>query len=342
MMDERLRTDDFDYELPEELIAQQPVTPRDAARLLVVHKHGGTWEHKSFRDLPSYLRTGDVLVRNNTRVMPARLHGVKAPTGGRVEVLLLRRLAEDTWEAMVRPGRRVGPGVVLSLGDGALTAQVLERTEGGGRLIRFRSVGPLDDVLREVGEMPLPPYIHEKLSDPDRYQTVYADEAGSAAAPTAGLHFTEQLLEALGEQGVHVVDVTLHVGPGTFRPVKAEYIEEHDMHAEYYRVPETAADAVRTAKAEGRRVIAVGTTTARALESYWATGAPHGWTDLFIYPGYKWRVVDGLLTNFHLPRSSLLMLVSALLGRERTLAAYEAAVEARYRFFSFGDAMLIV
>lgn len=342
MSDQRLRADDFDYDLPEELIAQTPVSPRDAARLLVVDKRSGTWRHESFRNLPAYLRAGDVLVRNDTRVMPARLTGVKVPTGGRVELLLLRQETKDTWEAMVRPGRRVGPGAVLSFGDGALTAQVLERTEDGGRRVRFRSVGPLDEVLREVGEMPLPPYIHETLSDPDRYQTVYADEAGSSAAPTAGLHFTQRLLDEVRAKGAEVVDVTLHVGPGTFRPVKAEYVDEHDMHAEYYRVPEATAEAVDRAQREGRRIIAVGTTTARALEAAWTTGESSGWTDLFIYPGYDWRVVDGLLTNFHLPRSSLLMLVSALLGRERTLAAYEAAVQARYRFFSFGDAMLIV
>lgn len=341
-MDTNLRTDDFDYELPEELIAQRPITPRDASRLLVVDKRTGTWEHKSFTDLPAYLRPGDVLVRNDTRVMPARFTGRKVDTGGRVELLLLQRTTADTWEALVRPGRRVGPGAVLTFGDGVLTAQVLERTDDGGRLVRFRSVGPLDDVLRELGETPLPPYIQETLDDPERYQTVYGVEAGSAAAPTAGLHFTEPLLASLRDLGVHIVDLTLHVGPGTFRPVKADYVRDHYMHAEYYRVPDGTAVTVARAKEEGRRVIAVGTTTARALESAHASQSPTGWTDLFIYPGYEWRVVDGLLTNFHLPRSSLLMLVSALLGRERTMAAYEAAIAARYRFYSFGDAMLIV
>lgn len=342
MNERRLRTEDFDYDLPEELIAQEPVTPRDAGRLLVVDKRTGAWQHKMVRDLPTLLLAGDVLVRNDTRVLPARLIGVKAPTGGRVELLLLRQETKDTWQAMVRPGRRVGPGAVLSFADGALTAQVLDRTAGGGRRVRFRSVGPLDEVLREAGQVPLPPYIHRSLDDPERYQTVYAREPGSSAAPTAGLHFTQRLLDELMARGVHVVDVTLHVGPGTFRPVKAEYVDEHDMHAEYYRVPERTAETVRRARQEGRRVIAVGTTTARALEACWASGEACGWTDLFIYPGYRWRVVDGLLTNFHLPHSSLLMLVSALLGRERTLAAYKAAVEERYRFFSFGDAMLIV
>lgn len=342
MNERRLRTEDFDYDLPEELIAQEPVTPRDAGRLLVVDKRTGAWQHKMVRDLPTLLLAGDVLVRNDTRVLPARLIGVKAPTGGRVELLLLRQETKDTWQAMVRPGRRVGPGAVLSFADGALTAQVLDRTAGGGRRVRFRSVGPLDEVLREAGQVPLPPYIHRSLDDPERYQTVYAREPGSSAAPTAGLHFTQRLLDELMARGVHVVDVTLHVGPGTFRPVKAEYVDEHDMHAEYYRVPERTAETVRRARQEGRRVIAVGTTTARALEACWASGEACGWTDLFIYPGYRWRVVDGLLTNFHLPHSSLLMLVSALLGRERTLAAYKEAVEERYRFFSFGDAMLIV
>lgn len=342
MTTERLRTEDFDYELPEELIAQRPVTPRDASRLLVADKRTGRLQHKTFRDLPEFLAPGDVLVRNDTRVIPARLLGVKAPTGGRVELLLVRRLSRDTWEALVRPGRRVAPGAVLSFGDGLLTAQVLERTEGGGRIVRFRSVGPLDEALQQAGQVPLPPYIHQDLEDPERYQTVYAREAGSSAAPTAGLHFTQRVLDELKRRGVHIADVTLHVGPGTFRPVKAEYVDEHDMHAEYYHIPEAAAVAVQEAKREGRRVIAVGTTTARALESWAATGETAGWTDLFIYPGYRWRVVDGLLTNFHLPRSSLLMLVSALLGRERTLAAYREAVKERYRFFSFGDAMLIL
>lgn len=342
MTTERLRTEDFDYELPEELIAQRPVTPRDASRLLVADKRTGRLQHKTFRDLPELLAPGDVLVRNDTRVIPARLLGVKAPTGGRVELLLVRRLSRDTWEALVRPGRRVAPGAVLSFGGGLLTAQVLERTEGGGRIVRFLSVGPLDEALQQAGQVPLPPYIHEDLEDPERYQTVYAREAGSSAAPTAGLHFTQRVLDELKRRGVHIADVTLHVGPGTFRPVKAEYVDEHDMHAEYYHIPEAAAVAVQEAKREGRRVIAVGTTTARALESWAATGETAGWTDLFIYPGYRWRVVDGLLTNFHLPRSSLLMLVSALLGRERTLAAYREAVKERYRFFSFGDAMLIL
>lgn len=342
MTERRLRTDDFDYDLPEELIAQTPVTPRDASRLLVVDKQTGERQHKTFKDLPQFLQPGDVLVRNNTRVLPARLHGMKAPTGGRVELLLLRQHSSDTWEAMVRPGRRVGPGAVLVFGDGALTAQVLDRTDDGGRIVRFQAVGPVDEVLREVGEMPLPPYIRAQLDDPERYQTVYAKEVGSSAAPTAGLHFTPQLLDELAANGVELLDVTLHVGPGTFRPVKAEYIDEHDMHAEHFHVSEETAAAVERAKREGRRVIAVGTTTARALEASHLMGQRSGWTDLFIYPGYSWHVVDGLLTNFHLPRSSLLMLVSSMLGVERTLAAYEEAVAHRYRFFSFGDAMLII
>ncbi|MFS8628302.1 MAG: tRNA preQ1(34) S-adenosylmethionine ribosyltransferase-isomerase QueA [Limnochordales bacterium] len=341
-MSERLRTDDFDYELPEELIAQKPVEPRDASRLMVIDKRTGQWQHRIFRDLPEFLRPGDVLVRNNTRVLPARLRGRKMPTGGSVELLLLRRESFDTWEVMVKPGRRVQPGAVLVFGDGSLTAQVLERTSEGNRIVRFRSVGPLDKVLQEVGEIPLPPYIHEKLDDPERYQTVYATKAGSAAAPTAGLHFTPELLDRLAAMGVVLCDVTLHVGPGTFRPVKTEYVEDHRMHAEYYEVPEETAAALDAARREGRRIIAVGTTSARTLEAYASTRQAKGWTDLFIYPGYQWRLVDGLLTNFHLPRSSLLMLVSALLGRERTLAAYREAVAQRYRFFSFGDAMLIL
>lgn len=341
-MSQRLRTEDFDYELPEELIAQTPAEPRDASRLMVIDKRTGRWRHQIFRDLPAFLRPGDVLVRNNTRVLPARMHGVKAPTGGRVELLLLQRISADTWEAMVKPGRRVAPGAVLVFGDGKLTAQVLDRTPSGHRIVRFRSVGPLDEVLHEVGEVPLPPYIQEKLHDPERYQTVYAKKAGSAAAPTAGLHFTPELLDTLSRYGVVLCDVTLHVGPGTFRPVKAEFVQDHEMHAEYYEVPEETATAVAAAKRDGRRVIAVGTTSARTLEAYAATGQASGWTDLFIYPGYQWRLVDGLLTNFHLPRSSLLMLVSAMLGRENTLAAYREAVAQRYRFFSFGDAMLIL
>lgn len=343
-----MRSADFDYMLPEELIAQTPLPERDGSKLLVVHKDAGTYAHKLFLDLPAYLRAGDVLVRNDTRVMPARLYGRKLDTGGNVELLLLRREARDTWTALVRPGRRLGPGTILTFGDGLLNAQVLERTDDGGRRVKFQAaVGDVDAAIDELGVAPLPPYIHEQPVDAERYQTVYCKEAGSAAAPTAGLHFTDRLLDELREAGVHVVDVTLHVGLDTFRPVRAEHIVDHEMHSEYYNVPEETAAVVSAALQEGRRVIAVGTTAVRALE---AAGqrmkdevqAGGGWTDLFIYPGYEWRVVDGLLTNFHLPRSSLIMMVAAMLGRERTLAMYAEAVAARYRFYSFGDAMLIL
>ncbi len=337
---------DFDYELPEELIAQTPVEPRDAARLLVVHRDSGRLEHRVFRDLPQYLVPGDVLVLNDTRVMPARLFGTKEPTGGRVEVLLLRRASADTWEALVRPGRRLAPGVRIVFGRGELTAEVVDRTESGGRLLKFSPADNLDERLAALGQVPLPPYIRAPLQDPERYQTVYARDAGSAAAPTAGLHFTPVLLDRIRAQGVAIEYVTLHVGLGTFRPVQAERIQEHRMHAEYFSIPPATAAAVNAAAREGRRVVAVGTTVARTLEAAAVAEdevrAGDGWTDLFIYPGYRWKVVDVLITNFHLPRSTLLMLVSAFLGRERTLAAYQEAVRERYRFFSFGDAMLIL
>ncbi|HEY8496330.1 MAG TPA: tRNA preQ1(34) S-adenosylmethionine ribosyltransferase-isomerase QueA [Limnochordales bacterium] len=340
-----MRVSDFDYELPEELIAQTPVEPRDAARLLVVHRDTGLMEHRIFRDLPQYLRAGDVLVLNDTRVMPARLFGVKASTGGRVEVLLLRRRGPDAWEALVRPGRRLPVGTRIVFGEGQLSAEVIDRTEAGGRVLRFAPADDLDERLKELGQVPLPPYIRAPLADPERYQTVYARDAGSAAAPTAGLHFTPELLDRLQGMGVEIVYLTLHVGLGTFRPVQAERVEEHRMHAEYFSVPQATAEAVNAAKREGRRVVAVGTTVARTLEASAADGRVRcgdGWTDLFIYPGYRWKIVDALITNFHLPRSTLLMLVSALLGRERTLAAYQEAVRQRYRFYSFGDAMLIL
>jgi len=340
-----LRVSGFDYELPEELIAQTPVEPRDAARLLVVHRDTGRMEHRVFRDLPQYLRAGDVLVLNDTRVMPARLFGVKASTGGRVEVMLLQRRGPDTWEALVRPGRRLPVGTQIVFGEGQLSAHVIDRTEAGGRVLRFVPADDLDERLRELGQVPLPPYIRAPLADPERYQTVYARDAGSAAAPTAGLHFTTELLERLERMGVEVVHLTLHVGLGTFRPVQVERVEEHRMHAEYFSVPEATAEAVNAAKREGRRVVAVGTTVARTLEASAADGQVRGgdgWTDLFIYPGYRWKIVDALITNFHLPRSTLLMLVSAFLGRERTLAAYQEAVRQRYRFYSLGDAMLIL
>jgi len=337
---------DFDYELPESAIAQAPVEPRDASRLLVLHRGRGTLEHRTFRDLPEYLRPGDVLVINDSRVIPARLFGEKEGTGGSVELLLLERRGLDTWEALVRPGRRVRPGARLVFGGGLLRAEVKDVTPAGGRIVSFFYEGVFEDLLRRLGEMPLPPYIKERLDDPERYQTVYAREEGSKAAPTAGLHFTPELLETIRSQGIVIAPLTLHVALGTFRPVSTETVEAHTMHAEFYRLPEATADAVNRARARGGRVVAVGTTAVRTLES--AAGedgrvrAGEGWTDIFIYPGYRFRVVDALVTNFHLPRSTLLMLVCAFAGRERVLSAYKTAVEAGYRFYSFGDAMLIL
>lgn len=342
------RTDEFDYTLPEELIAQRPPAERDGSRLLVVDKAGSSHEHQQFRALPSFLRRGDVLVRNDTRVLPARLRGHKADTRGRVELLLLSREGQDTWTALVRPGRRLGPGTILVFGDGLLTAQVLERTADGGRRVKFKAaIGSPDEAIQKLGLAPIPPYIKEYPKDEERYQTVYSKEAGSAAAPTAGLHFTDETLGELAALGVQIVDVTLHVGLDTFRPVQAEFIRDHEMHSEAFHVPEQTAVTINEAKSEGRRIVAVGTTTARALEAAGEAGAGavrpgSGRTDIFIYPGYEWQIVDGLLTNFHLPRSSLIMMVCALIGRERTLALYEEAVGERYRFYSFGDAMLIL
>jgi len=339
-----MKTSDFLYDLPEALIAQTPAEPRDHSRLMVVGRTGGSAAHRHFYDLPDCLRPGDVLVVNDTRVMPARLIGERAG-GGACEVLLLRQLSPVSWETLVRPGKKLKPGAVVSFGGGRLTATIEAPTDAGGRVVRFDvKGGALEAALDELGEMPLPPYIHEKLADRERYQTVYARETGSAAAPTAGLHFTPDLLEKIRAMGVEIVPVLLHVGLGTFRPVKAEDLSEHRMHSEFYRVSPEAAEAVNRARAEGRRVIAVGTTSVRTLESAAAEGhlAPgSGWTDIFITPGYRFQMVDALITNFHLPGSTLIMLVSALMGRERTLAAYEEAVREGYRFFSFGDAMFI-
>jgi S-adenosylmethionine:tRNA ribosyltransferase-isomerase len=337
---------DFDFFLPEELIAQHPVEPRDSSRLMIVDRSKDELVHKEFRDLVDYLVCGDVLVLNNTRVMPARLFGEREGTGGKLEVLLLKREDAYTWEVLVKPGKRARVGTNLIFGDGLLKATVLGDTEAGGRLMKFEYQGVFEEILDKLGTMPLPPYITEQLQDQERYQTVYSRETGSAAAPTAGLHFTGELLEELQSIGVEIVEVLLHVGLGTFRPVKTENILEHTMHSEYYSVTPEAASVINRAKAEGRRVISVGTTATRVLESASEDSglirAGDGWTSIFIYPGYCFKVVDALITNFHFPKSTLLMLVSALAGRDRILNAYNQAVKLRYRFYSFGDAMLII
>mgnify|MGYP002671996003 FL=1 len=333
---------DFDYELPQELIAQHPMEPRDHSRLLVVDKHTGELEHKHFYDLVDYLRPGDVLVFNDTRVIPARLHGTK-DTGAHVEVFLLTRRNATDWEVLVRPGKKLQVGARINFSD-ELSCEVIEHTDFGGRVVRFKYEGIFEEILDRLGETPLPPYITAPLEDKERYQTVYNRERGSAAAPTAGLHFTKELLAKIKELGCEEVFVTLHVGLGTFRPVSEANIEDHKMHKEFYTVSQEAADAINKAKAEGRRIIAVGTTAVRTLESAGADGtlrAGGNWTNIFIYPGYKFRFVDELVTNFHLPQSTLLMLVSTLATRDIMLATYKKAVEERYRFFSFGDAMFI-
>lgn len=333
---------DFDYELPQELIAQHPMEPRDHSRLLVVDKHTGEIQHKHFYDLVDYLRPGDVLVFNDTRVIPARLHGTK-DTGAHVEVFLLTRRDATDWEVLVRPGKKLQVGAKINFSD-ELSCEIIEHTDFGGRVVRFKYEGIFEEILDRLGETPLPPYITAPLEDKERYQTVYNRERGSAAAPTAGLHFTKELLAKIKELGCEEVFVTLHVGLGTFRPVSEANIEDHKMHKEFYTVSQEAADAINKAKAEGRRIIAVGTTAVRTLESAGADGtlrAGGNWTNIFIYPGYKFRFVDELVTNFHLPQSTLLMLVSTLATRDIMLATYKKAVEERYRFFSFGDAMFI-
>lgn len=335
----------FDYELPEELIAQDPPEDRSSSRLLILDKETGAVEHRHFYEICDMLGPGDCLVINDTKVIPARLKGEKTGTGAGVEVLLLKRRADDVWETLVKPGKKARPGAEISFGNGLLTGQVLEVVEEGNRLIRFRYEGIFEEILDRLGQMPLPPYITHQLKDKSRYQTVYARHEGSAAAPTAGLHFTEELLARLREKGVTIVPVTLHVGLGTFRPVKAEQVEDHHMHAEFYQIGENEAALLNEAKKAGRRIIAVGTTSCRTLESAADESGQitrlSGWTDIFIYPGYRFKMVEGLITNFHLPKSTLMMLVSALAGREHVMAAYEEAVRERYRFFSFGDAMLI-
>lgn len=333
---------DFDYDLPEELIAQTPVEPRDSSRLLVMDKKTGELEHRHFYDLPEYLKPGDLLVFNDTRVIPARLHGVKT-TGAHVEVFLLTRKNATDWEVLVKPGKKLQKGAQIKFSD-ELSCEILDTTDFGGRIARFHYEGMFEEILDRLGETPLPPYIHEKLKDSERYQTVYNRERGSAAAPTAGLHFTKELLKKIKDMGVEEVFVTLHVGLGTFRPVNESRIEDHKMHREFYTVSQEAADAINKAKREGRRIIAVGTTSVRTLESAGASGemkAGGSWTSIFIYPGYQFRFVDALVTNFHLPQSTLIMLVSALSSRENILHAYKVAVQEKYRFFSFGDAMFI-
>lgn len=333
---------DFDYDLPEELIAQTPVEPRDSSRLLVMDKKTGELEHRHFYDLPEYLKPGDLLVFNDTRVIPARLHGVKT-TGAHVEVFLLTRKNATDWEVLVKPGKKLQKGAQIKFSE-ELSCEILDTTDFGGRIARFHYEGIFEEILDRLGETPLPPYIHEKLKDSERYQTVYNRERGSAAAPTAGLHFTKELLKKIKDMGVEEVFVTLHVGLGTFRPVNESRIEDHKMHREFYTVSQEAADAINKAKREGRRIIAVGTTSVRTLESAGASGemkAGGNWTSIFIYPGYQFRFVDALVTNFHLPQSTLIMLVSALSSRENILHAYKVAVQEKYRFFSFGDAMFI-
>ena len=339
-----MKKSDFWFDLPESLIAQTPIEKRDGSRLLLLNRKTGAVEHSHFYNLPSFLKEGDCLVLNNSRVLPARLIGSR-PTGGAVELVLLRDLGEGRWECLSRPGRKTRPGQEILFGDGELKAVVEQVIEGGNRIVRFEYEGIFLEILERLGKMPLPPYIKEELNDPERYQTVYSKELGSAAAPTAGLHFTNELLDEIRAKGVKVVFVTLHVGLGTFRPVKEDNIEDHPMHSEFCIIPEDVAKAVNETKANGGRVIAVGTTSCRTLESFAkedGTLEPSsGWTDIFIYPGYRFKCIDALITNFHLPESTLIMLVSALAGRENILNAYNIAVDEKYRFFSFGDAMFI-
>ena len=339
-----MKTSDFYYELPPELIAQTPLEQRDASRLLCLDKTTGAWQHRHFYELPELIRPGDCLVMNDSRVIPARLFGTR-PTGGSVEVVLLRDLGGGNWECLTRPGRKTQPGSILSFGNGELTAEVVGAESDGNKILHFTYEGIFLEVLDRLGQMPLPPYIKEKLQDRERYQTVYSRDPGSAAAPTAGLHFTRELLSKLEDSGVSLAYVTLHVGLGTFRPVKEENIEDHPMHAEYCIIPPETAEKINQTRDRGGRVISVGTTSCRTLESFAAEDgtipAKSGWTNIFIYPGYRFKAVDALITNFHLPESTLIMLVSALAGREHILAAYEEAVRERYRFFSFGDAMFI-
>ncbi|MCC2526324.1 tRNA preQ1(34) S-adenosylmethionine ribosyltransferase-isomerase QueA [Bacillus halotolerans] len=342
-----MKVDLFDFELPERLIAQVPLEQRDASRLMVLDKHTGELTDSSFKQIISFFKEGDCLVLNNTRVLPARLFGTKEDTGAKVELLLLKQEAGDRWETLVKPAKRVKKGTVVTFGDGRLKAVCTEELEHGGRKVEFQYDGIFYEVLESLGEMPLPPYIKEQLDDRERYQTVFSKEIGSAAAPTAGLHFTEDILQQLKDKGVQIEFITLHVGLGTFRPVSADEVEEHNMHAEFYQMSEETAAALNSVREKGGRIISVGTTSTRTLETIAGEHdgrfkASSGWTSIFIYPGYEFKAIDGMITNFHLPKSSLIMLVSALAGRENVLRAYNHAVEEEYRFFSFGDAMLII
>ncbi|WP_315117600.1 tRNA preQ1(34) S-adenosylmethionine ribosyltransferase-isomerase QueA [uncultured Clostridium sp.] len=340
-----MKVTDFDYYLPEELIAQVPIEKRDEAKLMIIDKSNEEIEHKIFKDVIDYLETGDCLVLNDTRVLPARLIGEKEDSGGKMEFLLLKRVDKDSWETLVKPGKRAKVGSRFTFGNGELKAEVIGLGEEGSRIVKFEYEGVFEAVLDRLGQMPLPPYIKEKLEDKEQYQTVYSKETGSAAAPTAGLHFTEELLKEIKSKGINLVFLTLHVGLGTFRPVKAEDITDHIMHSEYYTLSKESAEVINKTKEMGKKVIAVGTTSCRTLETIGDNNGrvkeSSGWTDIFIYPGYKFKIIDGLITNFHLPQSTLLMLVSALCDREKILNAYNTAVKEEYRFFSFGDAMLI-
>ena len=341
-----MKTSDFYYDLPQELFAQDPLEDRSSSRLLALDKVSGEIHHRMFKDILDYLKPGDCMVINDTKVIPARLIGSKVGTDAKIEVLLLKRKENDVWETLVKPGRKAKPGTKISFGDGLLVGEVIDIVEEGNRLIHFEYEGIFEEILDRLGQMPLPPYITHQLKDRDRYNTVYAKHEGSAAAPTAGLHFTPELLEEVQKKGIDIARVTLHVGLGTFRPVKVDDVTDHHMHSEYYQIDETAAEKINRAKANGGRIICVGTTSCRTIESAakedGSLEACSGWTEIFIYPGYKFKVLDGLITNFHLPESTLIMLVSALAGRDHVLAAYEEAVKERYRFFSFGDAMIVI
>ena len=343
---QKMDVKDFYYDLPEELIAQDPLEDRSSSRLMILDKNTGEVEHKIFKDVLDYLEPGDCLVLNNTKVIPARLFGVKEGTQAKIELLLLKRKENDIWETLVKPGKKAKPGTKILFGDGLLTGEVIDVVEDGNRLIQFHYEGIFEEILDKLGQMPLPPYITHQLQDKNRYQTVYAKHEGSAAAPTAGLHFTQELLEQVKAKGVEIAEVTLHVGLGTFRPVKVDNILDHHMHSEFYMISQEAADKINHAKESGHRVISVGTTSTRTMEAAADENGKlrecSGWTEIFIYPGYQFKVIDGLITNFHLPESTLVMLVSALAGREHVLDAYKIAVEERYRFFSFGDAMMII